>query len=155
CSSVRKTRCPTQGAQSTPTRPAPWLIVSLRRALSGVTSSALPKAHFRSPCLLPEAPEQAARLLLRWRRRFLHLLLLRWTRRGLPWWRTSLRGWRRRRFRRFGLLCTDHGVFRIFAAGQPDVIDRMLDRVQAGACREHPARENPLHFTLQGDFVDL
>ena len=31
----------------------------------------------------------------------------------------------------------------------------MLDAVQAGACREHPARKNPLHLALQRDLVDL
>jgi hypothetical protein len=36
-----------------------------------------------------------------------------------------------------------------------NVVDRMLDAVQAGACREHPAREDPLHLALQGDLVDL
>ena len=31
----------------------------------------------------------------------------------------------------------------------------MLDAVQAGACRIHPAGKNPLHLALQGDLVDL
>ena len=31
----------------------------------------------------------------------------------------------------------------------------MLDAVQAGACREHPAGKDPLHLALQRDLVDL
>ena len=31
----------------------------------------------------------------------------------------------------------------------------MLDAVQAWAGGKHPARENPLHFALQGDLIDL
>ena len=42
-----------------------------------------------------------------------------------------------------------------FAVGQPDVVDRMLDAVQAGARRIHPAGKDPLHLALQRDLVDL
>src|ERR1019366_5508739 len=107
--------------------------------------------------LLPENPEQAAGLLRRWRRRLLLLLELRRRRRtlGLLRRRALLHGrWRRRRFRRLGLR-SDDGGFRAFAVGQPDVVDRMLDAVQAGARRIHPARKNPLHLALQRDLVDL
>ena len=40
-------------------------------------------------------------------------------------------------------------LLRLFAVGQPDVVDRMLDAMQAGARGEHPAREDPLHLALQ------
>ena len=42
-----------------------------------------------------------------------------------------------------------------FAVGQPDIVDRMLDAVQARARRIHPAGKDPLHFALQRDLVDL
>ena len=42
-----------------------------------------------------------------------------------------------------------------FAVGQPDVVDRMLDRVQARARGEHPAGEDALDLALQRDLVDL
>ena len=44
---------------------------------------------------------------------------------------------------------------RAFAVGQPHVVDRVLDRVQAGARREHPAGEDALDLALQRHFVDL
>src|ERR1700733_11378348 len=111
--------------------------------------------------LLPvEYAEERIGLLLRRRLRpglFLDLLL-RWellqrTRGGLLWRRALLHR-RRRRFRRIGL-CADDGLQRPFAVGQPNIVDRVLDAVQAGAGGEHPARENPLHLALQRDLVDL
>ena len=42
-----------------------------------------------------------------------------------------------------------------FAVGQPHVVDRMLDRVQAGARREHPAGEDALDLALQRHLVDF
>ena len=45
------------------------------------------------------------------------------------------------------------GIFSAFAVGQPHVVDRMLDCVQTGARREHPAGEDALDLALQGDFV--
>src|SRR5215207_6869815 len=42
-----------------------------------------------------------------------------------------------------------------FAVGEPDVVNRVLDAVQAGARREHPARENAAVLVLEGDFIDL
>ncbi len=42
-----------------------------------------------------------------------------------------------------------------FAVGQPDVIDRMLDAMKAGARREHPAGEQPIEGVLFRDLVDL
>jgi hypothetical protein len=41
------------------------------------------------------------------------------------------------------------------AIGQPQIVDRMLDRVQAGTGGEHPAGEDALHLALQGHLVDL
>ena len=42
-----------------------------------------------------------------------------------------------------------------FAVGQPDIVDRVLDAVQAGAVGEHPAGENALESLVGVDFVDL
>ncbi len=42
-----------------------------------------------------------------------------------------------------------------FALSNPHVIDRMLDRMQAGARREHPAREDALDLALQRHLVDF
>src|SRR5258708_39815887 len=49
---------------------------------------------------------------------------------------------RRGRGRRFD--GRDGRLLRPFAVGEPDIIDRMLDRVQAGARDGHPAREDAL-----------
>ncbi len=54
-----------------------------------------------------------------------------------------------------GAGCSRHIDRRLFAVVQPDVIDRMLDRVQTWACGEHPARKDAANFTLQRDFADL
>src|SRR3954452_2341586 len=111
--------------------------------------------------LLPvEQIEERVGLLLRLRPRLLLDLLLRRellrrTRYGLLRRRALLRDRRRRRrFRRIRLRADD-GLQRPFAVGQPNIVDRMLDAVQAGAGGEHPAGENPLHFALQRDLVDL
>ena len=94
-------------------------------------------------------PVAAAALELRLRR------LSRRARRRLLRLRRTLCGRRRRRrLRRIGLRADD-GLVGAFAVGQPDVVDRMLDAMQAGACRVHPAREDPLHLALQRDLVDL
>ena len=85
--------------------------------------------------------------------------------------RRLLRARRRRRLRRlpaargaargFAAGCVVGGRFRhrrilaAFAVGQPHVVDRMLDRVQAGARREHPAGEDALDLALQRHLVDL
>ena len=92
-------------------------------------------------------------LLLRWRRHRLRWRrrLPRLTCRGLP--RSTLGG--RRRWFWLIRLRVDDRRFRILAVGQPDVIDRMLDAMQAGACPEHPAGENPLYLALKGDLIDL
>src|SRR5207245_2306469 len=100
----------------------------------------------RSARLIAEKPaEQSTRPLLRgrWWRRLLRLLLelrlRRRTRGSLFWRRRTLRGRRRRRrFRRIGLRADD-GLVRAFAVGQPDIVDRVLDTVQAGARGIHPA----------------
>ena len=42
-----------------------------------------------------------------------------------------------------------------FAVGQPDVVDRMLDAVQAGAGGEHPAGEDAIVSLLFGDLIDF
>ena len=42
-----------------------------------------------------------------------------------------------------------------FALGQPHVVDRVLDRVQARTCSEHPAGEDPFDFALQSDLIDF
>ena len=47
------------------------------------------------------------------------------------------------------------GDHRIFAIREPDVVDRVLDRVQAGARCEHPTGEDALDLALQRDLVDL
>ena len=52
-----------------------------------------------------------------------------------------------RRFRNVRILSS-------FTVGDPHIVDRMLDRVQARACREHPAREDPLDLALECHFVD-
>jgi len=46
-------------------------------------------------------------------------------------------------------------LLRSFAVGQPHVVDRMLDRMQAGARRVHPACEDALDLALQRDLVRL
>ena len=62
----------------------------------------------------------------------------------------------RRRLRRWGGdRLFDRGGLSAFAVGQPHVINRMLNPVQSGACREHPPPEQPFHLALQGDLVDL
>jgi acetyl-CoA carboxylase biotin carboxylase subunit len=72
-------------------------------------------------------------------------------------WR--LLGFRReRRGRIFRIVLLGRGlddVLAAFALGEPDIIDRMLDRVQAGAGSEHPAGENLLVLVVRADFVDL
>ena len=42
-----------------------------------------------------------------------------------------------------------------FAVGEPDIIDRMLNRVQSGAGSEGPAGEDALDLALQGHLLDL
>ena len=71
-------------------------------------------------------------------------------------------GWRLRRRRAAGCLGAGCGrrfrhrrVLPAFAVGQPDVVDRMLDRVQARARGEHPAGEDALDLALQRQLVDL
>ena len=49
----------------------------------------------------------------------------------------------------------DRWLLRAFAVGEPHVVDRMLDRVQARTRGEHPAGEDALDLALQGDLVDL
>ena len=49
----------------------------------------------------------------------------------------------------------DRGGGAAFAIGEPHVVDRMLDAMQAGARREHPAGEDALDLALQRDLVDL
>src|SRR5215211_6758328 len=105
-----------------------------------------------------DSAEQAAGPLLRWRR--LRLLLelrlrrRRRTRKGLLLRRRTFLRRRRCRLWRIGLRADD-GLVRPFAIGQPDIVDRMLDTMQAGACSIHPAGKDPLHLALQGDLVDL
>ena len=41
------------------------------------------------------------------------------------------------------------------AIGQPDIVDRMLDGVQAGTGSKHPAGKDALDLALQRDFVDF
>ena len=62
-----------------------------------------------------------------------------------------LRCRRRNSFRRG----RDRRLLRAFAVGEPHVVDRMLDRVQAGARGEHPAGEHALDLALQRDLVRL
>src|SRR5260221_4165159 len=114
------------------------------------------------PALLPENPEQTGGLRRRRGRRLLlqGLLLRRGRRtRGGLFGRSALldRGRRRRGrlWRVGGRRRADDGRVGDFTVGQPDIVDRMLDAVQAGARRIHPARENPLHLALQRDLVDL
>src|ERR1700722_2881989 len=111
--------------------------------------------------LLPENPEQATgllrrrlRLRLRLLRRGLLLELRRRTLRLLRRRRTLLGRRRRCGLWRIGLRGDQCGVWG-FAVGEPDVVNRMLDTVQAGARREHPARKNPLHLALQRNLIDL
>src|SRR5262245_63026270 len=54
----------------------------------------------------------------------------------------------RRRFR-------DSWALSAFAVGDPDVVDRVLDGMQARARREHPSGENSLDLSLQRHFVHL
>src|SRR5215475_5349210 len=63
--------------------------------------------------------------------------------------RLSGRRWRLGRGR------SGRGDDRIFAVREPDVVDRMLDRMQARARREHPTGEDALDVALQRHFVDL
>jgi hypothetical protein len=92
-------------------------------------------------------------------------------RREKSWWRRH--ALRRRRRRR--LLCTpllllllpsrlsgrfrrcfcDSWALSAFAVGDPDVIDRVLDCVQARTCGEHPSGKNSLDLSLQRHLVDL
>ncbi len=44
---------------------------------------------------------------------------------------------------------------RYAAIGQPDIVDRMLDTVQAGARRKHPAIEDALDLALKRHLVDF
>src|SRR5262249_54071555 len=65
---------------------------------------------------------------------------------------------RRRGGRRGGRLrhgWRGRGDHRIFAGGEPDVVDRVLDRVQARARREHPTGEDALDGALQPHLLDL
>src|SRR6185295_2495664 len=139
----------------------------ISRSLSSVAHSRDPVAPsgLRSLQLIPEqSDKQSTRPLLRWGwwRSLLRLLLElrlrrrpRRTRRCLLRLRRTLCGRRRgRRLRRIGLRADD-GLIGAFAVGQPDVVDRVLDAMQAGACSVHPAREDPLHLALQRDLVDL
>src|SRR5262252_2065369 len=78
-------------------------------------------------------------------------------RQGLAWLLALLRGLalrtplsrRRRRGSRCRRLCVHNGLGAAFAVDQPDVVDRMLYRVQAGAGREHPAGKDASHLALQ------
>ena len=47
------------------------------------------------------------------------------------------------------------GHHRALTVGEPDVVDRMLDRVQSRARGEHPAGEDAAHLALQRHLVDL
>ena len=95
--------------------------------------------------VLPENPEQARLGRRRWWLRLLLgllLLLRRRTRRSLFRRRRTLLGrrrWRRRCWRRLRRLRggADHRGVRALTIGQPDIVDRMLNRMQAGACRIH------------------
>ena len=49
----------------------------------------------------------------------------------------------------------DRGRRCALTVGQPDIVDRMLDRVEARARSEHPAGEDAAQFALQRQFVDL
>ena len=44
---------------------------------------------------------------------------------------------------------------RLLAVRQPDVIDRVIDGVEAGARGEHPSGENAFHLAGERDLVDL
>ena len=61
----------------------------------------------------------------------------------------------RRLLRRFGRCFRDSGALPAFAVGNPNVIDRMFDRVQAWARGKHPSRENALDLCLQRHLVDF
>jgi hypothetical protein len=54
-----------------------------------------------------------------------------------------------------GVLRLDDDLLAAFAVGQPDVVDRVLDAVQAGARGEHPAREDAPVLVVERDLVDL
>jgi len=41
------------------------------------------------------------------------------------------------------------------AIGQPDVVDRMLEAIQARAVGEHPAREHAVQRFVRLDFIDF
>src|SRR5215212_88918 len=58
------------------------------------------------------------------------------------------------RARRFRLRrCFGHGA--AFAVGEPDIVDRMLDRMQAGTRSKHPAGIDPPDLALQRHLVDF
>src|SRR5262249_4264127 len=62
---------------------------------------------------------------------------------------------RRRGRRRRPDLCDRGWRAAAFAVGEPYVVDRVLDRMEAGTGREHPASEDALDLGLQRDLVDL
>ena len=74
---------------------------------------------------------------------------------GGPLLRRGSRALRLLRRRRAPVRGSDRRLLRAFAVGQPHVVDRVLDRVQAGARGEHPAGEDALDLALQRDLVDL
>ena len=83
-------------------------------------------------------------------------------RRGLRRRRLGLgRGGRRRRLGRLRRCAARRQFLRrgdrrgLLAVGQPDVVDGVIDGVQAGARGEHPAVEDALHLARQRDLVDL
>src|SRR5262249_14158888 len=94
------------------------------------------------------APARLLLRLLRWWRRLAVARRRQWTRRLrcclLLRRRTLLllrRGWLRQ-----VRLRADDGLIRPLTVGQPDVVDGVLDSMQAGARGIHPAGENPLHL---------
>ena len=140
--------------------PAEFLKLPAGQPVSGADALAI-VAH--RAALIPEqsAKQPAGPLLRRGWRRLLLLLELRLRRhpdggRGPPASAAADASARAagRRLRRFGRRADD-GLVGAFAVGQPDIVDRVLDAMQAGACSIHPARENPLHLALQRDLVDL
>src|SRR3954469_8147408 len=54
-----------------------------------------------------------------------------------------------------GLLGLGDHLAAAFAVGEPDIVDRVLDAVQARARREHPAREDAAVLVLKRDLVDF
>src|SRR5262249_19208397 len=74
------------------------------------------------------------------------LLLLGLLRGRIARRRRSRRSWRRRYW------LGDHDG--IFTVGEPDIVDRVLDRMQPWACGKHPAGEDAAHLTLQRGLLD-